>query len=192
MWSDPNFINLVYILTAMLLPIIPAYIVFKFLPTEANVGGPFHGLNLRLTGAFGGYFILVILILFAPRPKWEPEELWTVRGAFSDDTPISSSDELLVTVYPPPLHVFSSAKERVFETKIQVPRNNGTPVFPTLTVDREPAGQFEPAIIHLDTSWANYGQHYDLQRDEVRHEIDIKDKVSLKKNSNRYNPAGTQ
>ena len=43
MGSDPNFIKLLYILTAMLFSIIPTYIVFKFLPTEAHVGGPFHG-----------------------------------------------------------------------------------------------------------------------------------------------------
>jgi hypothetical protein len=50
-----------YVLTAvLLLPLIPAFLLYKFLPSKTNVSGPFKGLNLKLTGAFGGYFLLVI------------------------------------------------------------------------------------------------------------------------------------
>ncbi|MEP6947864.1 MAG: hypothetical protein ABI863_01255, partial [Ginsengibacter sp.] len=50
-----------YVLTAvLLLPLIPAFLLYKFLPSRTNVSGPFKGLNLKLTGAFGGYFLLVL------------------------------------------------------------------------------------------------------------------------------------
>ncbi len=50
------------VLAAMLiLPLIPAFLLYKFLPSKTNVTGPFKGLNLKLTGAFGGYFLLVIV-----------------------------------------------------------------------------------------------------------------------------------
>jgi hypothetical protein len=51
----------VYVLAAvLLLPLIPAFLLYKFLPSKTNVSGPFKGLNLKLTGAFGGYFLLVL------------------------------------------------------------------------------------------------------------------------------------
>ena len=50
-----------YVLAAvMLLPLIPAFLLYKFLPSRTSVSGPFKGLNIKLTGAFGGYFLLVL------------------------------------------------------------------------------------------------------------------------------------
>ena len=50
-------------LTAILLiPIIPAFILYKFLPvSETDVSGPYSGLSLKLKGAFAGYFLLVLV-----------------------------------------------------------------------------------------------------------------------------------
>lgn len=51
----------IYVLAAvLLLPLIPAFLLYKFLPSKTSVTGPFKGLNLKLTGAFGGYFLLVL------------------------------------------------------------------------------------------------------------------------------------
>ena len=51
----------IYVLAAvLLLPLIPAFLLYKFLPSKTSVAGPFKGLNLKLTGAFGGYFLLVL------------------------------------------------------------------------------------------------------------------------------------
>lgn len=48
----------------LLLPLIPAYIIYKFLPeSETNVEGPYKKLNLKLKGAFAGYFLLVLISL---------------------------------------------------------------------------------------------------------------------------------
>ena len=55
--------NFYLVLAAILLiPIIPAYILYKFLPaSETDVSGPYKGLSLKLKGAFAGYFLLVIV-----------------------------------------------------------------------------------------------------------------------------------
>lgn len=46
----------------LILPIIPAYILYKFLPaSDTDVSGPYKGLNVKLKGAFAGYFLLVIV-----------------------------------------------------------------------------------------------------------------------------------
>src|SRR5262249_21725305 len=67
---------LAYISAAILLPFIPAYVLYKTLPSRTTVKGPFKGLNIKLGGAFGGYFLLVITIfgfIFthpSPPPSW--------------------------------------------------------------------------------------------------------------------------
>jgi len=62
----------IYLLAAILiLPLIPAFLLYKFLPSRTNVSGPFKGLNIKLTGAFGGYFLLVLtaIAVFFPLLK---------------------------------------------------------------------------------------------------------------------------
>ena len=57
--SDNFYLSLAAIL---FLPIIPAYILYKFLPaSDTDVSGPYQGLSLKLKGAFAGYFLLVIV-----------------------------------------------------------------------------------------------------------------------------------
>lgn len=55
---------LIDLIIGVLLPVIPAYLLYKLLPAKTTVTGPFKGLNIKLSGAFSGYF-LVLLIVFA-------------------------------------------------------------------------------------------------------------------------------
>ena len=53
--------NLIYLLAAvLLLPLVPAYVLYRTLPSDTKVFGPFKGLNIQLSGAFAGYFLLVL------------------------------------------------------------------------------------------------------------------------------------
>src|ERR1019366_3320457 len=54
---DPMVIYLVWILT----PVVPAYAMFKWLPSDASATGPFGGLKWKLGGAFAGYFLIVLI-----------------------------------------------------------------------------------------------------------------------------------
>ncbi len=46
----------------LMLPLIPAYILYKFLPaSDTDVSGPYKGLSVKLKGAFAGYFLLVLV-----------------------------------------------------------------------------------------------------------------------------------
>ena len=67
--------------TVVLLPLVPAYILFKFLPSEAGADGPYSGLSLRLKGAFAAYFVVLLAVMsfFHTLPSNEVE-LWTIKG----------------------------------------------------------------------------------------------------------------
>src|SRR4051794_27730966 len=57
--TDNFYLSLAAIL---LLPVVPAYILYKFLPaSDTDVSGPYKGLSIKLKGAFGGYFLLVLV-----------------------------------------------------------------------------------------------------------------------------------
>ena len=71
-----SYIFLYVLAAVLLLPLIPAFLLYKFLPSRTSVTGPFKGLNLKLTGAFGGYFLLVLTAIgvFFPLLKNEAGE----------------------------------------------------------------------------------------------------------------------
>ncbi|XZF16605.1 hypothetical protein ACTHGU_10755 [Chitinophagaceae bacterium MMS25-I14] len=114
-------------LTAMagilLMPLIPAFILYKFLPSRTTVSGPFKGLDLKLTGAFSGYFLLVLVSVgvFFPMLKNEQQakideleralkagaapatQNWTIMGhvvsAIPEQTKVFFDDEM--PAFPP-------------------------------------------------------------------------------------------
>jgi hypothetical protein len=70
--------------------------LYRFLPSNTVVNGPFQGLNVNLTGAFGGYF-LVLLEVFAfyrtlPAYDKSGNEVWTIRGKLPESIPHLTSD----------------------------------------------------------------------------------------------------
>jgi len=52
---------LITFMVLIIIPIVPAYVLFKALPASAEVTGPLQGLGLKLGGAFAGYFALLVL-----------------------------------------------------------------------------------------------------------------------------------
>lgn len=55
--------DLTYIAAVVLVPLIPAFILYKFLPAgRTEVDGPFKGLDIKLSGAFAGYFLVVLIV----------------------------------------------------------------------------------------------------------------------------------
>lgn len=49
-----------YLLIILLLPMIPAFLLYKIIPSRTDISGPFQGLQIKLGGAFGGYFLLLL------------------------------------------------------------------------------------------------------------------------------------
>lgn len=93
--------GLIRLAAVILLPMLPAYVLFKALPSTGNVDGKLQGMEIKLGGAFGGYFAVLILI-FAQWGKIVPpppptSQAWEVDGQLNDDTgngiPVVSADD---------------------------------------------------------------------------------------------------
>lgn len=98
--------NIVVLLVIILVPTIPSFLMFKYLPSNAIVKGPFRGLRIDLSGGFGGYF-LIFLVLVGIQSKFEPisYEKWVVNGqiVFPDSPNIVYVDPRYVTLSVPSL-----------------------------------------------------------------------------------------
>jgi len=73
----------IIILTVLvLLPMIPAFLLFKLLPSRAVVRGPLAGFNVALGGAFAGYVALTVFVAtyYAQNLRPQTYRTWVVRG----------------------------------------------------------------------------------------------------------------
>jgi hypothetical protein len=100
----------------VLLPLLPAYVLYKTLPSSADVSGPFKGFQIKLTGAFAGYVsLLLILHYVVPAPSPMSCVQWTVKGylSFVDDRsgqqqpispPASIRSMINIRIHHPPVY----------------------------------------------------------------------------------------
>jgi hypothetical protein len=97
--------NLIILSALVLLPLIPAFLLFKMLPSKAVVKGPLAGLNVDLGGAFGGYVALTVFLATFYTTKMTAPETWTVQGeleaAGAQELPV----DLTVKLKPPSLAI---------------------------------------------------------------------------------------
>lgn len=96
--------NLILLSTLVLLPLIPAFLLFKMLPSTAVVRGPLSGLTVDLGGAFGGYVALTVFLATFYSMRMTAPETWTVQGelqAVDGEIPT----DLVCKLKPPTLHI---------------------------------------------------------------------------------------
>jgi hypothetical protein len=90
----------------ILLPIIPAFILFKALPATGSVDGKLQGLEIKLSGAFAGYFAVVLLIVMNHAVLIPVQyQMWTVTGQVVDESgrPIDPLAYKNIALEPNPL-----------------------------------------------------------------------------------------
>jgi hypothetical protein len=100
--------DLLYLACMILLPIVPAYLLFKALGSTGDVSGPLMGLKIKLGGAFAGYFAVLVL-LFVMYHVWHPTyQVWKVHGVVQDEhgIPFQTLDRSNVTLQPADLTLF--------------------------------------------------------------------------------------
>jgi hypothetical protein len=126
--------NAIFLVVAILLPLIPAYLLYRLLPSQADIEGPWQGLKIKVSGAFGGYFLLVITI-FGYSSLMPSYDVWTVRGNMSFEDGPRMVDERTVhfTVRPPDISLHPDGDFRL--TLFTVPDPSGRPQLPTLIIE---------------------------------------------------------
>ena len=80
---DEPWKTLITLAAIVLLPVVPAFLLFRYLPSTGRAAGPLKGLNIKFTGAFAGYLTLFLSLLAVYRPKESPRgcfDDWTVSG----------------------------------------------------------------------------------------------------------------
>ena len=151
----------------ILLPLIPAFIIFKLLPASADVSGPFQGFEIKLGGAFGAYFALVVLVLFTKNGIWDPPApvTWTIHGILYDDTgaPITPLGPQDVQLSPP-----NPADEQDGNYQVIVPAQDGV-AYPTLIFWHKCYGEvavdLDPAVPPPSGATKHVGPGYNAEID---------------------------
>lgn len=152
------------------LPLVPAVILFKYLPSStATVSGPlsgFKGLQVKFGGAFGAYFI-VFLFLWQGLDIDQPHyRTWTVSGRViaSESNRDFRPNDITWRVRPPDVTVNTDGTFKFQVAVLEKP--SGEPTLPTVLVDLP---GFVSQTIHLDltdaTEASAYGSRGVLKRE---------------------------
>ncbi|MFN2540929.1 MAG: hypothetical protein ABR514_02010 [Chthoniobacterales bacterium] len=191
--------SIISIAFLVLVPLVPAVILYKLFEQKTVVRGPFKGLRLDLSGAFAGYFLVLLLcssLFYGPGEKsrnyrnqiaqltaklndaTELGTAWTVRGRValkgSGSTPMEGVG---IAILPMP-QVY---RDGLFEIRVVKDKSAGESArLPTLEISK--AGYF-PETIHLEPISAKLGKQYSKTIDEPNRIINIDDVIELTKES---------
>lgn len=177
----------VYVSVMVLLPIVPAFLLYRLLPSTTWVSGPFKGLNIQLGGSFGGYFLVVLLVLYfvQSRPTLQPAKsysynVYRVEGKLGLGQDIPSLDDMsrrgfTLTLEPSDYEVSSDGS---FFYDIPVRRDqNGEELFPLLKICH-PAYQ-TPTPIRLKEIDSSHDVIYKIKCNSASKIIKISDPIEL-------------
>jgi hypothetical protein len=190
--------TIIYLCALLLVPLLPAYLLFKFLPSKAVAKGPFKGLRIDLSGAFAGYFVLVLLAYsfmynVKPNPP-EPGEMWMVTGCLThaSDNDKSPINEAIIQTFPPA----NIDEQGVFTIYIlrKVDPNLGEKRFPDLQFSLD---GHQHVTVHLDDEVnqrrSRYGAlNYDVYVDNEHHQINITKKIAVGTEARPYAPVANR
>ncbi len=174
--------NLIYITVVVLLPIIPAFILYKALPSRSRVSGPFKGLTIQLSGAFAGYFLVVLVMLGFVYTQLKPigaqYEIWTIRGQIGFEQVAASANIRSIPLFiRPPNPIIN--EDGSFKMEILAKSEpTGVTDFPTLIIDYP---GYVTANVDLNEKVAPFAKKYDKKYDKNTKEIRINEPVFLKK-----------
>lgn len=96
---------------AILLPMVPSFVLYKYLPSTGEASGPFKGGLFKFGGAASCYIVL-FSTLVAIRPEPDAHfHTWTVAGSLDFKHPESEADpnvnDVYVRVIPPRLGILN-------------------------------------------------------------------------------------
>lgn len=174
---------------AFLVPMVPAFVLYRMLPSTAVVSGPFKGLTVQLSGAFGGYFLLILIAFgfLAAQPNTATDELWEVTGkiVLPNGRPIDM-DQLKVRLVPTSLDLIGDGR---FIVRVPAKRDaSGKARFPTLVFE-DP--DHDTTSIDLNAEKPVFGQELTkLSMDKDMKAISVNEVVLSPKKKDSYKTTG--
>jgi len=168
--------QLIVLSAIVLLPLIPAFILFKTLKSSAQVDGPLGGLKVSLGGAFGGYVALTVFIAtyFAHMPH---VTTWRVKGElqFPNGTPSVVTCE----VHPPE---FTIDGENHFKLDLPIDEDGA---LPTIVIA---ANGYQTKTIDLAEPDGKIGGKYDAKKYPSVSTIQVNKPIVFQKKGPDYQP----
>ncbi len=191
---NPQIAQLIDIAVIVLIPMIPALILYVVLPSRATVSGPFKGLNIRLQGAFGGYFVLVLVVVGVVMEQrlsddpWPRYETWTIEGYVKfpralEEQSLYSLDILLAPKPGKRIGTLIEAHRQKFTVDLPVRRTGPNPesyeVPFNLVIFDHP--DFQSTHLNLDPEFAERKRTVDIEgkRIIVTDPIELKAKSAI-------------
>lgn len=178
--------NIFYICLLVLLPIIPASILYTLLPAgETSVSGPFKGLNIQLKGAFAAYFLVLITCLTLVYNMMQHRtQVWTVEGytGFKNAAISPTPTSIDIAQEPPTVHPDTNGYFRLMILRAPDPNNNL--VFPQLSIKYSYMQNGTPReiaeTIYLEKK-GSFGaaKFYTIERDNTKRNLTIKEAIYL-------------
>jgi hypothetical protein len=171
-------------------PLLPAYILYKTLPSTTTVSGPFKGLTINLTGAFGGYLILVLLLLGFVETRFTSSKYqydsWRIKGTAGFQQTANAPDLRAISLFiRPPNPVIN--EDGSFEMEVLVKKGSD---FPFLIVDHP---GFKREVVSLQKEPDPYAKLYVKEYDDKAKQITIKTLVFLQEQGRTsYSASGGQ
>jgi len=178
-----------------LLPLIPAYVLFATLKSQATVTGPFSGLKIQLGGAFAAYFLVLVAVSWGMGSAIDPFHYhsWTIKGRVQASSGAKPNYTHINTYMRPP--DFSVRRDGTFEFEVPVRElSNGQLRWPQLSMEMD---GFEPGFVYLyePANEPGFGaelipEHYD----RINRVIELRQPVMMrsKSDSKPYDPIHAQ
>jgi hypothetical protein len=172
--------TVVHVCLMLFVPFFPAFFIFKLLPNTAVASGPFQGLRIDLTGAFAGYFLLVLLVLGYLKSMpvaADPGEMWMVTGqlklAATNDS--SKIDQTEVQTFPS-VYIANDGRFTIYILRKTDP-NIGVKQFPDLLFALQ---GHQHITVHLEAETNSKDLRYGstlhgVKMDTGQHHLDIGD-----------------
>ena len=181
-------------LIIFLLPLIPSFLLYKFLPSKSTASGPFKGLNVKLSGAFAGYFVLLLVASGIAFPLLKSEqqekieeltlELNQLQGRVQEwkmvGSVVSSVPEQTKVFYDEEHVQMSSTGD--FDVKLYCDVEDGKPKLPKALCFFNKADGYKVININRETNPAdltsfNVSFNDSLRQIRIGNPIDIQSKI---------------
>ncbi len=194
---NETLLSLGITIVLVLLPLIPAVLLFRVLPSTGEVDGTFQGMRYKFGGAAAGYFAVMAILAWRVFPELHDQtnlltqiaktqqdallvdryEVWHVLGAvtLARQDPNAPVSDMRVRLVPP---AFQSMPGGRFDYEVPVLARGNERTFPNVVFDHEGYAGFTLCLtgkIQCDfgNSWV------DQDSDPAKHYIKLKAPIVL-------------